>query len=93
MIYLKKGSQPEIIQKLSKDKDLEKVFRAVVKINGGPLLRIASIVKMKPSEVKDKLEFLVEGGLLERSTAGSSAASDFSVDYYLTKLAYDVNLD
>ncbi|GEM_PF-6536318 len=76
----------EVAQALQADVELKRVFRALAKLSGGPLLEVARMAGVPPGRVKSKLERLEELNLAARAAVG--AYDDLSVYYHLTRTAY-----
>jgi len=83
------GNAAQVTNELRSDDQLRRVFNAIARINGGPLLRIAQMTGIKPDTVREKMDQLEDLGLVERTSHTSFDA--LSIDYYLTKLGYQVD--
>jgi DNA-binding IclR family transcriptional regulator len=71
----------EAAHALQGDGELRRVFRALAKLSGGPLLEIAKIAGVPPNTAKAKLDRLEELGFSGRVSTR---------DYHLTQSAYQL---
>jgi DNA-binding MarR family transcriptional regulator len=78
----------EAAHALQGDGELRRVFRALARLSGGPLLEIAKIAGVPPNTAKAKLDRLEELSLAARTSTGGY--DSLSVYYHLTSSAYQL---